>query len=191
MSTVKQQSKVVNGVDVERLMGTIKAVKAEPALAKFTFRADNQWIQGGHNRSQVQNFYGAGQEDTSRTKPFVLDNDEPDVLLGGDAGANPVEQVLHGLAGCLTTSLVYHAAAKGIVIEEVESKFEGDIDLRGFLGLSKDVRNGYENIRVTMRIKADVSDEQIAELGRMAQGLSPVFDTISNPVAVQVKAERK
>ena len=127
-------------------LGTIRAIAQAPTLATFTFRAQNQWMGGGHNRSTIQGFYGAGQEDTSRKSTFVMDNDEPDVLLGTDQGANPVEYVLHALAGCLTTSLVYHAAAKGIRIDAVESRLEGDLDLRGFLGMSDEVRNGYDNV---------------------------------------------
>ena len=142
---------------------------------------------GGHNRSTIQGFYGAGQEDTSRKSTFVMDNDEPDVLLGTDQGANPVEYVLHALAGCLTTSLVYHAAAKGIRIDAVESRLEGDLDLRGFLGMSDEVRNGYDNVRVTFRIKADASEEQLQELCKLAQKRSPVFDIVTNAVPVTVQ----
>ena len=179
-----------NGVDVDRMIGTIDAITRQPALANFEFRARNRWIQGGHNTSEIQGFYGAGQEDTTRTAPFTLDNDEPDVLLGTDRGANPVEYVLHGLAGCLTTSLVYHAAARGITLREVESTLEGDLDLRGFLGLCDSVRNGYQQIRVAFRVKADASDEQIHELVELAQKRSPVFDTLTNPVPVAVVIER-
>lgn len=102
-----------------------------------------------------------------------------------------MEYVLHALAGCLTTSMVYHAAARGIRLEDVESRLEGDLDLRGFLGMSEDVRNGYQAIQVTFRVKADATDEQIAELGRLAQARSPVFDIVSNPVPVSVTVERK
>ena len=97
---------VINGVDTSRLFNTMEAIKAEPGLAKFNFRATNQWIKGGHNRSTIKDFYGAGEEDASRQQPFTLDADEPDVLLGEDKGANPVEYVLHALAGCLTNRLV-------------------------------------------------------------------------------------
>ncbi|MCI0422402.1 MAG: OsmC family protein [Acidobacteria bacterium] len=131
----------------------------------------------------------AAQEDTSRQGPFVMDNDEPAVLLGTDQGANPVEVVLHALAGCLTTSLVYHAAAQGIKIDGVESRFEGELDLHGFLGLSDHVRNGYENIRVTFKINADAPQEKLEELCRLAQKRSPVFDIVSNPVPVSIRLE--
>ena len=191
MTTMTTVKRVVNGVDLDRLLGTIAVIKQAPGIAAFQFRASNRWIQGGHNRSGIQGFHGAGQEDTSRKAPFILDNDEPDVLLGTDCGANPVEYVLHALAGCLTTSMVYHAAARGIRLEEVESRLEGNLDLRGFLGMSDDIRNGYQAIRVTFRVKADASDEQIAELGRLAQARSPVFDIVSNPVPVSVTVEKK
>ena len=185
------KQKTMNGVNLDQLFGTINAIQETPGLAKFKFRASNRWINGGHNRTAIKDFYGAGQEDTSRAEPFVLDNDEPAVLLGTDNGANPVEFVLHALAGCLTTSLVYHAAAQGIRIDEVESQFEGNLDLHGFLGLADEVRNGYENIRVTFKIKADAPQEKLEELCQLAQQRSPVFDIISNPVPVSVRLETR
>lgn len=175
-------SGVINGVDVERLGQTIQAVQKDPGVAKSQFRAINRWVSGGHNRSTIQGFYAAGQEDTSRTKPFVLDADEPPVLLGQDKGANPVEFVLHALAACLTTSLVYHAAARGIRIESVESTLEGDLDLQGFLGLSDQVRRGYKEVRVNFTITSDAAAEQLKELTKF----SPVYDIVSNPVPVSI-----
>jgi uncharacterized OsmC-like protein len=189
-TATSEKSTAVNGVNVEELFKIVDAVKKTVAIAKFRFRADNTWIDGGHNRTSIRNFYGAGGEDTSRKTPFVLDADEPKVLLGTDRGPNPVEYVLTALAGCLTTSLVYHAAARGIAVEEVESHLEGDLDLRGFLGLSEEVRNGYENIRVTFKIKADATEEQLRELVQLAQNRSPVFDIISHPVPVSVKLRK-
>jgi uncharacterized OsmC-like protein len=186
-----QEQKQVNGVNVTQLMATVEAIKDTPSLAQFRFRAKNRWMDGGHNRTTVKEFYGAGQEDTSRIKPFVLDADEPPVLLGEDQGANPVEYVLAALAGCLTTSLVYHAAARGIKIDEVESRLEGTLDLRGFLGMSENVRNGYDDVRVTFKIKADASEEQLKELVELAQKRSPVFDIVSNPVPVSVRLETR
>jgi len=185
------KEKTLNGVNLEQLSGTIDAIQSKRELAEFQFRVNNRWIDGGHNRSLIQGFYGAGQEDTTRTRSFQLETDEPSVLLGHDQGPNAGEYVLHALAACLTGSLVYHAAARGIRLEKVESRVEGDIDLRGFLGLSDQVRNGYEKIRVTFRIKADAPEEKIQELLEIAQKRSPVFDIISNPVPVTVQLESK
>jgi uncharacterized OsmC-like protein len=179
--------KIVNGVNVENLLASIYAFKKEPALGKFRFRATNKWITGGHNRSRIKEFYGAGKEDTLRTQTFVLDADEPAVLHSGDRAANPVEFVLHALAACLTTSIVYHAAVRDIRIEELESKIEGDVDVRGFTGIDPNVRKGYQNIRVTFRCKSDASAEQLEELARF----SPVWDTLANPVPVTVRVEKK
>lgn len=164
-------SGVINGVDVDRLGGTVKAIQEHPGLAASQFRATNRWINGGHNRSTIQSFYSAGHEDTTRTKPFVLDADEPPVLLGQDQGANPVEYVLHALAACLTTGLVYHAAARGIRVESVESKLEGDLDLRGFLGISNEVRRGYKQIRAHFTVTSDATTEQLEELTKFFTGL--------------------
>src|SRR5882757_487677 len=182
-------SSKVNGVAVEDLSKTVEAVKATPDIAKFKFRIRNQWVDGSRNTSTADGFYGAGQEQ-SRPKPFVLEADEPSVLLGKDTAANPVEHLLHALASCLTTSMVYHAAARGIEIEEVESSLEGDIDLHGFLELDKKVRKGYQGIRVNFKIKANVPDEQLQEIVQLGPNYSPVFDSLTNGVPVSVTAER-
>ncbi len=183
--------RTVNGVDIKRLYDTIQAVKGNPALGRFQFRAKNHWIDGGHNRSSIKDFYGAGQEDTSRKAAFVMDNDEPDVLLGADNGANPVEYVLHALAGCITTTLVYHAAARGLHIESVSSSYEGELDLQGFLGLDPNVRRGYQNIKVTFDIQGDLTAEQKQEILALGMQFSPVFDTVSSPVMIDVKLAGK
>lgn len=181
-------NETINGVNTERMGATVQAVQQDPALATFRFRASNTWINGGHNRSMIKSFYGAGAEDTVRTKPFVVDAAEPPVLLGEDQAPNPVEYVLHALAACLTTSLVYHAAARGIRIESMESQLEGDLDLRGFLGLSDDVRKGFQEIRATFTVKSDATKEQLEKLAKF----SPVYDTIANPVpvSISIKTER-
>lgn len=176
---------MTNGVNVTALMATIGAVKAAPALGKFQFRSKNQWMGGGHNQSTIKGFYGAGKEDDTRTEPFVFDADEPPVLIGGDTGANPVEFVLHALGACLTTTMVYHAAARGIEIEAVDSELEGDLDVRGFMGLSDEVRKGYQTVRVNMRVKSDAKPETLAELAKF----SPVYDVVSSSLPVDVTVQ--
>jgi uncharacterized OsmC-like protein len=182
-------SKVINGVNVTDLMQTMEAVKADPTVAKFRFRLNNEWLEGGHNRSTLNEFYGAGQLH-QRSKSFLIHADEPTVLLGRDQAPNPAEYLLTALAACVTSSLVYHAAARGIKIEEVESQVEGDVDVRGFLGLDPGVRNGFQNIRMTLAIHADVTDKQLEELASLGTGFSPVFDSVTNGVPVTVRTER-
>ena len=182
-------SKVVNGVDVTGLMQTIDAVKADPAVAKFRFRLQNEWLEGGRNRSTVDGFYGAGQPH-QHAKSFMIHADEPTLLLGRDQAPNPAEYLLTALAACVTSALVYHAAARDIKIEDVESQIEGDVDVRGFLGLDPSVRNGFQNIRMTLAIRADVTDEQLQELASLGTGFSPVFDSVTNGVPVTVRTER-
>ena len=183
--SVQMQTKV-NGVDVDQLVGTIEAIKANPDLASFKFRAETEWMSGGHSRTQIQSFYGAGQEDTSRSKPFVLEGDEPPVLLGNNAGPNAVETVLHALASCLSVGFVYNAAAQGIQIDSMEFKLEGDLDLHAFLGLSDKVRPGYDNIRLTYRVKSTAPREKLEALCEYVQRTSPVLDIIRNPVPVTI-----
>lgn len=174
-----------NGFSMEDIMGTVKAIQSDPEIAMFEFRVKNKWIMGGHNRSWIQDFYGGKQEDTSRMHPFVFDNGEPPILLGNNEGANPVEYILHGLAGCMTTTMVLHAAANGIELTSVESTLEGDLDVQGFLGLSDKVRNGYQNIRVSFTIEGDLTQAQKQQLEGFVR-MSPVFDIVTNKVPVEV-----
>jgi uncharacterized OsmC-like protein len=176
----------INGVNVDQLVATVNAIQQNPDLARFQFRAHNEWIGGGHSRTSIQGFYGAGQEDTSRSRPIIQEGDEPPVLLGGNAGANAVEAVLHALASCLAVGFIYNAAAQGINVESLSFDLEGDLDLRAFLGLSKDVRPGYEGIRLTYRVKSNAPREKIVELCNYVQSTSPVLDIIRNPVPVTV-----
>ena len=186
MTQAAQEPRIRNGINVDQLFGTLDAVKGQPALAKFQFRARNQWLGGAHNRSTIKEFYGAGQEDQTRASAWELDAGEPPILIGQNEGPNPAEYVLHALAACLTTSLVYVAAARGVHLEEVESILEGDMDVQGALGLAKDVPNRFEQIRVTFTIKSDAPVEKLQEIVARAQSRSAVFDTISNPVPVAV-----
>jgi len=184
-----QVTKMVNGVDLDRLAGTVEHISADPTLARFQFRARNQWIDGGHNRTTIKGFYGAGHEDTSRTEPFVVDADEPPVLLGENQAPNAPEYQLHALAACLTGTIVFHAAARGIALDGLECTIEGDVDLRGFLGLDETVRPGYQQIRVAFKATGDFDDDQLAELAQLTR-YSPVRDIVSNPVPVAIDVSR-
>ncbi len=178
------QKQKLNGVDVIALNETIDAIKGTPGLAKFRFRAKNTWMDCGHNRTTITGFYGAGQENTHKTA-FVIDADEPEALLGEGTAASPGEFVLIALASCIATSVAYHAAARGIRVESLESSLEGNIDLHGFLGLSEEISNGFEDISVTLKIKSDASPEQLKELAE----LSPVLDTLTRAVPVKINVE--
>ena len=178
-----------NGVDTEQLYGTLDAIKTQPELGIFQFRARNRWVDGAHNRSTIQGFYGAGQEDDTRESAFVLDAGEPAILLGSDTGANPAEHLLHALAACLTTSLVYVAAERKVRLTEVESVLEGDMDVRGALGLSDEVRNGFSRIRVSFTVKGDAPPEKLRELVERAKARSAVFDMVTNGVPVTVAVD--
>jgi uncharacterized OsmC-like protein len=181
-------TRIINGVDTGKLAGTIDAIKADPTLATFQFRLLNRWLDGGENHSRLDDYHGANQE--LRHEPaFELVNDEPPVLLSGDKAPNPVEYVLHALAGCLTTTLIYHAAARGIEVKGVSTRFEGDLDLHGFLGLSDKVRRGFRAIRVVFDIKGDFDEATKKELIALAKAHSPVFDIVTNGVKVQSALE--
>jgi uncharacterized OsmC-like protein len=174
----------INGLDVQAAADTIAAIEADKTLAKFQFRAKNVWISGGENRSTIRDFYGAGREDKSRSKAFEFINGEPPVLLGNNEGGNPVEFLLHALAGCVTTTFVLHAMARGISLHELSTTLEGDMDLQGLLGLDDAVSPAYEQIRIRMHVKADCSDKELDDLLAYAQQHSPVCNTICRPVPV-------
>jgi uncharacterized OsmC-like protein len=177
-----------NGVETDKLFATLDAIKENPELAKFQFRATNRWIRGSHNRSSIQGFYGAGGEDDSRNEPFEIDAGEPPVLIGYNEAPNPAEYLLHALAACLTTSLVYVAAARKVELTSVESTLEGEMDVRGALGLSDELRNGFERIRVSFRVTGDAPEEKLREVVERARQRSAVYDMVTNgvPVAVEV-----
>ena len=179
--------KRLNGVDLDTLMGTVNAIQADPELGISKFRASNTWMDGNRNRSMVAGFYAAKQE-IAHAQTFTMDADEPAILAGGDQGANPVEHLLHALASCLTTSIVAHAAVRGIEIEELESELEGDIDLNGFLGLDAEMPKGFTEIRARFRVKADPKDmDNIKQLAMF----SPVFNTITESARVDVDVVMK
>jgi uncharacterized OsmC-like protein len=178
---------LLNGVDVSLVQETAEAIRKDPDIAAFKFRTTNRWIDGGHNRATINGYYGAKQEQ-KRLEPFVSDADEPPCLAGRDLGANPVEYLLRALAGCMMTTVVYHAALRGIHIEEMEMDLEGNIDLQGFLGLSKEVRNGFQSIRVNFRVKTDETNlDRLKALSK----LSPVYDVTTNGTNVEIHFERK
>jgi uncharacterized OsmC-like protein len=161
-------------------------VRATPQLADFQFRARNTWVSGTHNRTTIQGFHGAGQEDTSRTEPFVYDADHPAVLVGTGRGPTPVEFLLHAIAACLTAGLANVAAARGITLHRVESTVEGDIDLLGILGLDAGVRNGYRQIRVSFVVAGDAPPEQLAALVEQSRRRSAVYDVLTSGTDVVV-----
>ena len=176
-----------NGVNVNQLVQTIDAINGNPEIARFQFRAHTTWEGGGRSRTEIQGFHGALQEDTSRAQPFVLVGDEPPVLLGGNAGPNAVEALLHALASCLTVGFVYNASARGIAIRSLDFDLEGDLDLHAFLGLSDTKRPGYSGIRVRYRVDAEATRDQLIELCDYVQRTSPVLDIVRNPVPMDVE----
>src|SRR5436305_6300781 len=177
-----------NGVDTEQLFSTLDLIKDQPELAKFQFRVNNRWIDGSHNRSTIKGFYAAGGEDTTRSEAFVIDAGEPAILVGSDSGANPAEHLLHALAACLTTSIVYVAAARMVELTAVEPTLTGDMDVRGALGVDEEPRNGFERMRVSFRITGNAPEEKLREVVERAQKRSAVYDMVTNgvPVAVEV-----
>jgi uncharacterized OsmC-like protein len=184
---VMRDEGLVNGIHLDTLQGTVDAIAEDPELGACVFRARNRWISGNHNRTTVTGFYGARQE-IAHKQAFELHADEPPILAGNDSGANPVEHLLNALAACVTTSMVAHAAVRGIEIEALESEIEGDIDLRGFLGLDKDVPKGFTDIRIKFRVKADVNN--LDRLKRLTL-YSPVFNTITQGANVDIAVEAK
>jgi uncharacterized OsmC-like protein len=186
MTTIEHP--VRNGVDTAGLFATLDAVKANPEIARFQFRASNEWLSGTNNRSTIHGFYGATQE-MAHEQSWTLDADHPAVLVGRDQGPTPVEYLLHALAACLTSGLANIAAARGVNLTSVKSTVEGDINLLGILGLSDQVRNGFENIKVTFTLSGD-DPAKLRKVVEQSRQRSAVFDVITNgvPVSIDVNA---
>jgi uncharacterized OsmC-like protein len=181
---------VRNGVDVKALLETIEAIRTQPDLARFTFRASTTWQEGTHSTAEIGSFLHAGAEDETRAQPFTLDGDEPPALLGRNLGPNAVELLLAALGFCYSVGYVANAAARGIDIEEMSYELEGDIDLRNFLGISSETRPGFTEIRARARVKAPGATEQeLTELCSYVQDTSPVKDVLANPVPVRTTIE--
>jgi uncharacterized OsmC-like protein len=180
-----------NGVDTQTMFATLDLIKDQPELAKFEFRATNRWIDGAHNRSTIKGFFAAGGEDATRAQAFVLDAGEPAILLGTDTGPNPAEYLLHALAACLTTSIVYVAAARKVELTSVESTLTGVMDVRGALGVDDEPRNGFERIGVSFRVAGNAPEEKLREVVERARKRSAVYDMVTNgvPVAIEVAAD--
>jgi uncharacterized OsmC-like protein len=190
MKTNTQKTQTVNGVNVTQLGESMDAIRETPELSRFKFRVSNRWIEGTYNQATVNSYFGVLQEHDNR-KPMVFDIDEPPVLLGQDRGPNPVEYLLVGLSGCVTTALVAHAAARGIEIKGLETFLEGDLDVQGFLGMSDTIPVSYQGITITFKIDADMTDDEKEELIRLAQQYSPVLATVMNPVPVHLKLHKE
>ena len=180
-----------NGVDTEKMFATLDLIKAQPELAKFQFRASNRWLGGSHNRSTIKGFYAAGGEDTTRSEAFEIDAGEPAILLGADEGANPAEYLLHALAACLTTTIVYIAAARKVELTSVESTLTGEMDVRGCLGVDDEPRNGFARIGVSFRVTGNAPAEKLREVVERAKQRSAVYDMVTHgvPVAVEVSTD--
>ena len=180
----KTETNLFNGINVDQWFETVEAVKEDASLARFEFSLDNIWIEGGLNRSLFNTYYGAGEEHT-RPSSHYFDNDEPPVLLGNDTSANPAEFLLHALVGCITTSIVWHASARGIKIDKLESKAKGEIDARPILDLPSDVDPGYKSIEVSFRVKSTADNKTIRELANF----SPIYHTINGKTPVEITVE--
>ena len=175
-----------NGVDVPGLFGTINAVRSQPELAEFRFRATNRWVAGTHSRTTIEKFSGAGG-DHVHAQTFAYDADHPEVLVGKDHGPTPVEFLLHALGACLMAGVANISAARGVTLTSVQTTIEGDINLLGILGLSDDVRNGFRQINVTFRIEGDASPETLREIVEQSRSRSAVYDVLTNGVDVAIE----
>jgi uncharacterized OsmC-like protein len=177
---------VNNGVNVQALLDAREVLKGAPEAAKFTWRATCKWENGTYSKSNVQGFFGLGQEQQHKTSTS-FDADHPEIFASEDRGITPIEYVLVGLASCLTAGVAAVAQNRGVQLRSVESNLEGKMDIRGILGVDSDVRNGYDDIKVTFKIDADAPKKDIEAIVAQSQKRSAVYDVITNPVNVIVE----
>lgn len=177
---------VDNGVNVEALLGAREAMTETRPAAQFQWRARSEWVDGTHTRTSIEDFFGAGAEQ-HHVKEFTFDTDHPELFASSDNGVTPTEMVLVGLAGCLTGGIASVAQNRGVQFHSVKATVEGDMDLAGILGIDRDVRNGYGQIRVTFQIDADASHDQIVGLVTQSQKRSAVYAVVANPTAATIE----
>ena len=171
----------LNGVNLEKLKETISAIKQDPSLAAFKFRTTNEWVDAGYNRTEVKPFYGA-KEEHGKDVRFTLEADEPEILLGTDRAPDPAEYILQGLSACMTATIAYHGAARGFTIKKLNSSYEGDVDLQGFLGLSDKIKKGFSEVRVKFNVETDATEKDLREIIKF----SPVYEIVSAGVPIKV-----
>jgi uncharacterized OsmC-like protein len=187
MDTMHDEAKrFVNGVDVQKLESTIESINKDPDLASYSFHAVNEWVDGAQSKTIVHRFDG-GNEQVERSSPFVIHSDEPDVLMGTDSAPNAIVSLLHSLASCLSVTIVYNASVRGITLDKLNISLEGDVDLHGFFGLSKEVRPGMQDVRVKVDVRSDASRAEIEDLVRYAQKVSPIIDSLRNRIPVEIE----
>jgi uncharacterized OsmC-like protein len=172
---------IINGIDTDQVANLAGKILEDESYGKFKFRANNRWVNGARSKTSIKGFFAGGGEDTNRTQAMFVDADQPTFLAGGNTAPNSVEHLLHALTSCLTTTLTYHASVQGILIGAIETSAEGDLDSRGFFGLSDDASKGYERIRVNMRVESQASVETLTELAMH----SPVYEMVSKAVPVK------
>ena len=177
---------VNNGVNVQALLDAREALKGAPEAAKFTWRATCKWQNGTHSQTNVKGFFGLGQEQQHKTETSFA-ADHPEIFAAEDRGVTPIEYVLVGLASCLTAGVAAVAQNRGVQLRSVESQLEGKMDIRGILGIDSDVRNGYDDVKVTFKIDADASKQDIEAIVAQSQKRSAVFDIVANPTDVTVE----
>lgn len=180
-ATAEKISPLVNGIDTDQVVSLVTQVAENEAYGKFSFRANNQWINGSRSRTDIQGFFAGDEENTERKQALTVDADQPTFLAGHNTAPNAVEYLLHSLTSCLNTTLVYHASVQGIQLDEVVVFAEGDMDVRGYFGLSDEVNRGYERIRVYMQVKSDADVETLTKLAMH----SPVYEVVSRSVPVE------
>jgi uncharacterized OsmC-like protein len=179
-NTAEQMKHIINGVNTDDVASLATKISEDEDYGKFIFRASNQWINGARSRSSIQGFYAGGKENTDRNEALYVDADQPVFLGGQNTAPNPVEHLLHALDSCLTVTLVYHAAVQGIHLDAVETSSEGDMNARGFFGISDQVNKGYRQIRVNMRVKSDADVDTLTTLAMF----SPVYEVVSKSVPI-------
>jgi len=185
-TAIQSKTGNINGVNVEQINHVIESIAADTVFGQFQFRAHNHWINGGLSRSKIKDFFAGGREDDTRSEAFSMDADEPLLVAGQDTAPNSMEYVLHALLSCMTGTLVYHAAVHDIGITSINSRVEGDMDVRGLLGMSDEVRKGFHHVRVIMQVDSDADVETLTELALF----SPVYDIVSKSLPVAFSIEK-
>jgi uncharacterized OsmC-like protein len=175
---------IFNGVNTQILNTVFNSMRNQPEMAKATFSVKSEW-NGGFSVTSSSKGFRIGGQNIERNTEYKGQYDFPDQLSGEGKGPTVCESCMGSLAACLTQTIIAHAISRGIQIDSINIDAEGDVDLRGFTGISNDVRPGAQQFRVNMNIKSNTaSKEQINELYDIGKRFSPAFDTLTNGTSV-------
>jgi uncharacterized OsmC-like protein len=169
----------VNGLDLAALDETVAAVTADPRLGQVAFRVKTDWKGQTRSESTVDSYTLAGEV---VPRSFTIAADEPHELLGTNSAPNPQELLMSAVNACMMVGYVAQASVRGITLDACRIETEGELDLRGFLGIDESIPTGYRRISYTVFLEGDGTREQYEDIHQAVMATSPNYFNMAQPI---------